>query len=176
MNELQHYGVKGMKWGHRKKREYTSSQKASRRSNKDDKKANMTPEEKAARRKKALKIGAAAVGTTLAAYGAYKVSKLMKEKAFDKAYNRSKAASDKASDYYYKRRVEPLYGTKHFGEAQAKYNKLVENFVDSDMRYAKKASRNVIAAGKELLDKNNELPLGQIPLVVGELGFIWPVY
>lgn len=83
--ELQHYGVKGMKWGVRKKREYASLnvKRAAYKSANKQAKANMTPEEqKAARRKTALKVGAAAAGTALAAYGAYKLTKAVKDKNF----------------------------------------------------------------------------------------------
>lgn len=134
---LMHYGVKGMKWGHRKryydsggnlnargikkyaKKGYSqdsynsnktragkvydkvtgahkyagdmmydmSSQKANKAraekyvaDQKAKKEAANTPEAKAARRKKALKVGAAVAGTALAAYGAYKVNNLIREK------------------------------------------------------------------------------------------------
>lgn len=149
-NELYHYGVKGMRWGHRKatyqntavrtgnsaQRQAYLNAKANKRaatkdfkkaynkaynrsiaayspikkhrqandarwddavkkaqaSNaadkayKDAKKAYKQTDEYKAKRAKAIKVGAAVAGTALAAYGAYKVSGILKDKAVAKAY------------------------------------------------------------------------------------------
>lgn len=94
-DELMHYGVPGMKWGHRKARITVGTANANRRSSqsyqnyqqakrayKDARKAERSsPEAKAARAakvKRAAKIGAVVAGTALAAYGAYKVNKWVK--------------------------------------------------------------------------------------------------
>ena len=111
--ELMHYGVPGMKWGHRKARYYEVTGNRSRigsknngqmnikirRSNSDisnknskSQKTELTQEQKTARRKKALKIGAAVAGTALAAYGTYKIAKYTQDK-------RQQAAMKKASEY-----------------------------------------------------------------------------
>ena len=95
-NELYHYGVKGMKWGVRRARKNdvsgTSSKK--RKTDNDD---NQTTKKKGLsdRQKTALKIGAAAAGTALAAYGAYKVSNMIKDKAADRSYRSGKQIADK---------------------------------------------------------------------------------
>lgn len=88
-SDLYHHGVKGMKWGIRKKyndavKKFTNSKIGSRYKLKDD------PEEEArevegnsnkttrirmsSKAKKAIKIGGIAAGVTLAAYGGYKVN------------------------------------------------------------------------------------------------------
>ena len=69
----------------RAKSEYKSAKKAYKQT--DEYKA-----ERAERRKKAIKVGAAVAGTALAAYGTYKVAKYIKDK-------RSSAAMKKAQQY-----------------------------------------------------------------------------
>lgn len=77
---LLHHGIKGMKWGKRKVRNIDSAN--SRRTGKND----VNPSEantKADRKKKFKKaaiIGAAAVGTMLAAYGAKKLHDVVRDK------------------------------------------------------------------------------------------------
>ena len=149
-NELYHYGVKGMRWGHRKaayqntvartgnsaqRQAYLNAKankkaagkayskayskaynkslaayspfKKHRQANderwndaiqkakdmnaadkayKDAKKAYKQTDEYKAKRAKAIKVGVAVAGTALAAYGAYKVSNIIKDKATSKAY------------------------------------------------------------------------------------------
>ena len=76
--ELYHHGVKGMKWGVRRAKKNTVE--TSGRSDTSKSRRELTPEQKAARRKKAIKIGAAAVGTALAVYGAKKIHDAIRDK------------------------------------------------------------------------------------------------
>ena len=73
-DELYHHGIKGMKWGVRKKSYHDSSGiKSASRKQIDEK----TRREKL---KRSAKIGAAVVGASLAVYGGYKLSSYTKNK------------------------------------------------------------------------------------------------
>lgn len=82
--------------GKAKREARNSGRKAAIESVRNDKAANKearnTPEAKAARRKKALKVGAAVAGTALAAYGGYKVAQYAQNR-------RSQVAAQKAKSY-----------------------------------------------------------------------------
>ena len=84
-DELYHHGVKGMKWGVVRKHDTTSglhrgSQESSTKSDKTNNRSKNTIQKEglSSKQKNAIKIGAAAVGTTLAIYGTYKISKYVK--------------------------------------------------------------------------------------------------
>lgn len=68
--QLYHFGVKGMKWGVRRKRENVQAGRQ-RKPASDDKSEKV---------KRALKIGAAVVGTALAIYGAKKAHDFVRDK------------------------------------------------------------------------------------------------
>lgn len=86
--ELYHYGVKGMKWGVRRNRNESIS---------NTKRASKNVDNEARKRKikNAVKIGAAVAGTALAAYGAYKLSKFVKDKNVALATQKGKELANK---------------------------------------------------------------------------------
>lgn len=84
---LLHYGVKGMRWGHRK--HHDNSDNTKKTITPDDKSKDKKVKIKKTKRNKALKIGAITVASVLAAYGTYKLidsgavnSAMMKGKAY----------------------------------------------------------------------------------------------
>lgn len=80
--ELYHYGIKGQKWGVRR-----AQKKAARKAAREARDAELTPEQRKKRTniKKGVAIGAAAAGTALAAFGAYKLHKAIDNHAWNKA-------------------------------------------------------------------------------------------
>ena len=93
-NELYHYGILGMRWGHRK--EYESKGQRKKRLTKEN---NEEYNEKRSKKpllsdkqKKYLKIGASVALTALASYGAYK---LYKSGKLDKYIDKGKAKINK---------------------------------------------------------------------------------
>lgn len=90
---LIHYGVKGMKWGVRRRGENGSGltqKKKNSVKDESDKKKGLS-----SKQKKALKIGAAVVGTALVAYGGYKINKLVREKNQSIRIKEGKAKCDR---------------------------------------------------------------------------------
>lgn len=88
--ELYHYGVKGMKWGHRKAR---NSSESVGRSSKSGSSSSGSGKKKMSTAKK-VAIGAAIVGgTMLVAYGGYKIS----EKNYNKKINEYQKFFDTAN-------------------------------------------------------------------------------
>lgn len=92
--ELFHVGVKGMKWGRRKARPTGSG--AGRRGGATQATTNPAAQKQArkSKAKRALKIGAAVAGTALAAYGTYKISKLVRDKRAQKAIESARRADE----------------------------------------------------------------------------------
>ena len=91
-NELNHYGVKGMRWGVRRyqdKHGYRTAAGKKRYSQKE--KSNKEKKGLTDKQKRALKIGAVAVGTALAAYGGYK---LYQSGALDRFVDRGRMKVD----------------------------------------------------------------------------------
>ena len=125
-NELYHFGVKGMRWGVRRNRSLSKER---------PKKASSNKSEAQARRqkiKKAAIIGTAVVGTTLAAYGAYKASKYLKEKAGKLSYESGKK-----------------YANEHF------FNKMKNSTVSYDWRDRENYNA-LYQAGKQTLQNTDK--------------------
>ena len=161
--ELQHYGVKGMKWGKRKARpEAVSTDRRGGQATTDSPEAQAAAKE--ARRQKAKRaamIGTAVVGTALATYGAKKMSDVLKDKAYKKALERG----NKATTDFIKRKIDAEYGLANrsrdpqkIRETHNRISALQDYLLKSDRAYAERASRNTVAAIKELTGRNYEIP------------------
>lgn len=160
--ELQHHGVKGMKWGKRKARPEAVGRTSG------GKQSAMTEEDRAkeARRKKVKRaaiIGAAVVGTALAAYGAKKASDALKDKAFKSAHERGKKQIEKYMDEQFLKNIRPIYNDKDaLVKALDKHEVEFRRLSMENNQYANRASKNTVSAVKELLGKNGEMPLAQL--------------
>lgn len=118
--ELMHHGIKGMRWGVRRfqRKDGTRTPAGKRRlqdiQNETDSKKSVKSSSgnssKKANYQKAVKVGAAAVGTILATYGTYKVAKFVQSK-------RSEKAMAKASDYISKNFMNKI-GESNFSNGQ----------------------------------------------------------
>lgn len=163
--ELQHHGVKGMKWGRRKARpEPVGVGRRGGQAATDSPEAQDAAKEARRKRvKRAAIIGGSVVAAGLAVYGAKKASDIMKDKAFKSAHERGKKAIQEYMDGQFLKKTRPVYNDK---------NALMKTLdgLDGEFRrlsmendqYAKRASKNTVAAVKELLGKNHEIPLAQL--------------
>lgn len=98
--ELYHYGIPGMKWGVRrfqnKSGGLTSAGK--KRYTKLESKKELTPEERKARTKKAVIVGATVVGTAAATYGAMKMSNAIRDNVYNNKVQRGMKCLQRAMD------------------------------------------------------------------------------
>ena len=164
-NELYHYGVLGMRWGHRKARPVNIARdnyrmakaQAKARAKADIAKAKqeyMNSQEykvrqaKRAKIMKAVKIGTAVAGTALAAYGTYKLSKAIKSKAYNRSYEQGKAIADSIFKSNYVSNIRVNNGTYDFKNTHGKTVSSGKYVGDSGYRstldYLDKRNRNVL--------------------------------
>ena len=153
-NELYHYGVKGMKWGVRRNRSLSKG---------SQKKASSNKSEAQARRekiKKAAIIGAAVVGTTLAAYGTYKASKYLKEKAGKLSYESGKKY---AYEHFFSKMKDSIvsYDWRDRKNYNALYQAGKQTLQNTDKR-TKRVSGSTIEAIKYLRHPESYLVDGQL--------------
>lgn len=157
--ELQHHGVKGMKWGRRKARpQSTGTGRRGGYASSDSAQSEAArKEERRAKAKRSAKIGAAVVGTALAVYGAKKLHDVIR----DKNYLYRMEQGSKAIDKYIKKTSTAYFpGEKYdWRERLARADrdrKYFEQVYKSASRQADKDSfgtavRNVLT---DYLDKN----------------------
>lgn len=153
-NELYHFGVKGMKWGVRRNRSLSTG---------NQKKASSNKSEAQARRekiKKAAIIGTAVVGTTLAAYGTYKASKYLKEKAGKLSYESGKKY---AYEHFFSKMKDSTvsYDWRDRKNYNALYQAGRQTLQNTDKR-TKRVSGSTIEAIKYLRNPESYLVDGQL--------------
>lgn len=153
--ELYHYGIKGMKWGRRKARPVAvGNGRGSAEKSHDTVDEAARRKARKAKMKKAVKVGAAVAGTALAAYGSYKVSKALKNKAYSVAHARGTRAASK---------FIKGYTSKNTGsDAIRKASNVGKYLSDTNHDYAVRSSRTTAAAVKTLLGKNYEMPVAEL--------------
>lgn len=131
-----------------KKAEYQQAKKEYKDTNK---------EALAARRNRAIKIGAAAAGTALAAYGAYKVSKIAKDKAYQKLLHQGRDSIARLAS-----REHDHFVRTDKGLLDARDHWVQDTLVKNTHTRAERGSKNTIAALKTLAGKNREFSIAEL--------------
>lgn len=163
-DELYHFGVKGMKWGVRKKRPTSGVRmNGAKKTKKQRPNGQGAESSRRTKMKRAVKIGAAAVGTALVVYGAYKASKYINTtnakyhaenaerlvKKFDEEYSRD---VERMSSKIAKQRARVATGYRlHMKprHAMSEYNRYTQDLAD----YKRSAKRAKFKATRQELNK-----------------------
>lgn len=165
-NTLYHHGVKGMRWGHRKGPQVKTSNTDKKRNDSDDK--NRQKNALTDKQEMALKIGAVAVGTAVAAYGAKKLSDAMKNKAYKANFERGQKAVKKYLLDLDSKELPIIQESLNNGHVDLSNMKLkyldniTKRLYDDAHSYAYRNSKSTIAAAKTLLGKNREFTTAEL--------------
>lgn len=136
---LMHYGIKGQKWGVRRfqKKDGSLTSQGKKRYNEDE-----GPETKkkglSDKQKKAIKVGAAVAGTAVAAYGAYKIHEVVRDKNFNIRMNEAK----KYCDDYTKSGIFDRYVGESTSDSLSKMKRESSFYEHTFDRYANQAKKD----------------------------------
>lgn len=150
-NELTHYGVPGMKWGHRKAKPIVVSRRRpvgkTDQTDGDPRQAVVDKEVRKARGKKIALAGTAVAATALAAFGAYKLNKWVKSTNCKIAAERGR----EVANTWYEAAVQT--SKEGFAGGRLSYAKVSSGAAKAALDSANRASRdNFKTAAKNVMD------------------------